>query len=99
MDVEVKATFNDRRAAELAIEHLVQDIGLDRTDVFITARGPENTAGTDRAGADAKGSLSEAKTDSHPKLEGEIEMSVGCERGHVERVSNALKSSGARLIS
>ena len=99
MDVEVKATFNDRRAAELAIEHLVQDIGLDRTDVFITARGPENTAGTDRSGADAKGSLLEAKADGHPKLEGEIEMSVGCERDHVERVFKALKSSGARLIT
>jgi hypothetical protein len=97
MDVEVKAAFKDRRAAELALEHLVQEIGLDRTDIFIAARGNDNSSGTERAGADARGSLAEDR-DAAPVLEGEIEMSVACEQAKIERVSEALKQSGGRVL-
>src|SRR3954463_8778911 len=98
MDVEVKAVFKDRRAAELALEHLVQDIGLDRTDVFIAARGSENTSGAQKAGADSQSSLSEPRGDKDPKLNGDIELSAGCESANAGRVSEALKDAGGNII-
>lgn len=98
MDVEVKGAFKDRRAAELALEHLVQEIGLDRTDIFIAARGKDNSSGTKLAGADAQSSLAESR-EAEPALDGEIEMSVGCEQAKLERVSEALKQSGGRIVS
>ncbi|MCX7319097.1 MAG: hypothetical protein NT113_06230 [Hyphomicrobiales bacterium] len=99
MDTEVKAMFKDRQAAELALEHLVQEIGIERTGIFIAAHGDGNTSGTHRSGADARSSLDESRGDTDPKLSGEIEMSVACGKEDTERVTKALKEVGARLSS
>lgn len=45
--------FDTRRDAEMAVEHLVQDHGLDRNRVQALAEGAENSAGTEVSGADA----------------------------------------------
>ena len=45
--------FNTRRDAEMAVEHLVQDHGLDRNRVQAMAEGDENSSGTVVSGADA----------------------------------------------
>lgn len=96
MDMEIKAAFKDRRAAELALEHLVQEVGLNRTDIFISARGSHNTSGTEPAGADAQGSLTESRA-AAPALEGQIEMSVGCDQEKAERISKALQEAGGSI--
>ncbi|WP_398471142.1 hypothetical protein [Tardiphaga sp.] len=96
MDVGIKAVFTNRRAAELALEHLVQDIGLERTDIFIAAVGVQSSSGTKPAGADVRGSLGEPKA-ANPALEGEIDMSVGCTQENVERVSQALQKVGGQI--
>jgi len=31
--------FETRRGAELAVEHLAQDLGVERSDIFIDLRG------------------------------------------------------------
>jgi hypothetical protein len=46
--------FDSRRDAELAVEHVVQDCGVPRSDVFVQPVGGANTAGTRPAGLDAK---------------------------------------------
>jgi hypothetical protein len=97
MDSEVRGAFKDRDAAELALEHLVQEIGLDRTAIFIAAQGSENSSGTRRAGADAQSS-SASTSESDPHLEGEIEMSVGCTDREVERVLQAVRETGGRVL-
>ena len=96
MDVEIKAAFTNRRAAELALEHLVQDIGLERTDIYIAAAGVQSSSGTQPAGADVRGSLAEPRA-AAPALEGEIDMSVGCTKENVERVSQALQKVGGQI--
>lgn len=48
MDSEVEGAFKDRGAAELALEHLVQEIGLNRTAIFVAAQGSENSSGSVR---------------------------------------------------
>ncbi|WP_137391142.1 hypothetical protein [Rhodoligotrophos defluvii] len=40
-------TFRTREDAELAVEHLVQEHGINRRDVAVTAADRENTAGED----------------------------------------------------
>jgi hypothetical protein len=46
-------SFNTRREAEMAVEHLVQDYGLDRSLVDVRPAGEENTSGNVASGADA----------------------------------------------
>ena len=46
--------FATRRKAELAVEHVVQECGVLRSDVFIQPAGRANSPGTHAAGADAK---------------------------------------------
>ena len=49
----ITGRFNTRREAEMAVEHLVQDYGLDRSAVNVRPVGEENTSGTVASGADA----------------------------------------------
>jgi hypothetical protein len=49
----ITGSFNTRREAEMAVEHLVQDYGLDRSSVHVRPAGEENTSGTVASGADA----------------------------------------------
>jgi hypothetical protein len=98
MDTEIRATFATRRSVELAIEHLVQEHGLNRTDIFVDADGKANSSGQQRAGADATSSLSESRTENRPELEGAIELSVGCEEQRRDAVISALKDAGATDI-
>ena len=46
------AKFDTRRDAETAVEHLVQEHGINRADVFVRAAGKANTAGVRAAGGD-----------------------------------------------
>lgn len=47
------ATFATREAADHAVEHLVQQCGIIRTDVFVEPEMGANTAGTAPSGGDA----------------------------------------------
>lgn len=53
MPQTITGYFNTRRDAEMAVEHLVQDHGLDRKRVQAMAEGEENSSGTVVSGADA----------------------------------------------
>ena len=89
MDKTIVACFDTRRSAETAVEHLVQEHGIDRSNVFISAAGDSNTAGVRPAGADAKG------THGKPKLSGPIEVSVDCHGEKSPVVKSALQKAGA----
>lgn len=98
MDTGVKATFATRREAELAVEHLVQEHGLNRTDIFVEPEGAANSSGTVQAGADEAGSLSEPRDGSRAKLEGAINVSVGCDDAQANVVRKALRDAGGSAI-
>jgi hypothetical protein len=79
MGTTLTAQFQTRREAEMTVERLVQEHGIERTDIFIAAVGPDNTAGEEVAGSDAKaGAPSVEKRDS-ASLKGPIEVSVDLE--------------------
>jgi hypothetical protein len=70
----IQASFATREAADLAIEHLTQQCGIDRADVFVQAAGSANTAGTGISGGDAPTLDEEAREDG--AQQGEIEVSA-----------------------
>lgn len=50
----IKGIFETRREADMAVEHFVQQMGIERTSIFVEPEGSANSVGTEVAGADAK---------------------------------------------
>jgi hypothetical protein len=95
METTIIGTFETRREAELAVEHVVQEHGVQRTDVFIQPVGQANSAGTRAAGADAK--VAPEPEHGHP-LKGELEVSVDFHGADPKKIVEALKSTGAKDV-
>lgn len=83
----------DTRGAELAVEHVVQECGVPRTDVFVQPVGDANTERP--AGADAKAAPAAS---GHQKLEGSIEVSVDLHGDDPQKIASALKNVGAKAV-
>ena len=95
MESTIIGEFDSRRGAELAVEHVVQECGVPRTDVFVQPAGSQNTAGTRSAGADAK---TAPQPEGHQKLEGLIEVSVDYHGDDPARIADALRGAGAKDV-
>jgi hypothetical protein len=95
LEITIIGEFDSRRDAELAVEHVVQDCGVPRSDVFVQPVGGANTAGTRPAGADAK---AVPTPEAHQKLEGSLEVSVDFHGDDPERIAAALKGAVAKAI-
>jgi hypothetical protein len=95
MTNDINATFETRRAAELAIEHLVQEHGVARTDVMVDADGSSNSSGTVRSGGDAAKDAEDS--DTQPKLAGAIRVSVKSGTIAREAIEAALQEAGGSL--
>jgi len=97
MERTIVAHFETRRDAEIAVEHLVQEHGLARTDIFIRARGESNSAGVRAAGADIESGHGPQEHGT-PELGGEIEVSVDCHGSEPRVVRKTLEAAGSRSI-
>jgi hypothetical protein len=95
MESTIIGNFATRREAELAVEHVVQEHGVPRSDVFIQPIGKANSAGTHAAGADAKEA---PEPEENKRLEGEIEVSVDLHGDNSEKIVEALNSAGAKAV-
>jgi hypothetical protein len=76
MPTTLKAKFDTRREAEMTVERLVQEMNVERTDIFITTDGADNSAGDERAGADTAGDNPTPASRADAALEGKIIVSV-----------------------
>lgn len=76
MTIQLSATFDTRREAEMTVERLVQQFDLDRAAIFVAPEGDGNSAGEERAGSDgeAGGPSPEARDDA--ALRGGIAVTV-----------------------
>ena len=83
MGTTFTARFKTRRAAEMSVERLVQEYGIERTDIFIAAAGRENTVGEEVAGSDTEGKERGAEGRDDAPLNGAIEVSVDLEDGEL----------------
>lgn len=98
MESTITAQFETRREAELAVEHLVQEHGIPRADIFIRARGEANSAGTKAAGADVESGHATANERGTPELAGLIEVSVDYHGGEADAVRKALQEAGSKSL-
>ena len=95
----VTAKFDTRRDAETAVEHLVQEHGVNRADIFIGAAGKANTAGVRPAGADVESGHPGVEKHANPKLSGAVEVSVDCHGDTSTIVRSVLEKAGATQLS
>lgn len=95
MESTIIGEFDTRRGAELAVEHVVQECGVPRSDVFVQAAGGANTAGTHAAGADVKAAPA---PEGRQKLEGLIEVSVDFHGDAPEKIAEVLRGAGAKAV-
>lgn len=99
MSQTLKATFATRRDAELVVERLVQEHGLDRSDIFVAPEGSENSAGEEVSGSDRPGAEDAIDTRTDGALNGRIEVSVDLQddgaAADVQAVFDEIASAGA----
>ncbi|KQP61181.1 MULTISPECIES: hypothetical protein [unclassified Methylobacterium] len=99
MSKTISAQFKSRRDAEMAVEHIVQEHGVDRTAVEVGAASGENTAGTEAARADIEDGHPKTGTDGEPALAGKVEVSVRVDDASVEAVVSSLKTYHGEIAS
>lgn len=79
MPSTITAKFDTRRDAEMAVERLVQTFHVERTDVFITPEGAENSAGEETSGSDTEAGAPSPEDRNDAALAGRIVVSVDLE--------------------
>lgn len=99
MATTITARFETRRDAETAVEHLVQEHGIDRNAVHIVAADEANTAGTQVAGADVEAGGEKTDTEGEPALEGAIAVSATVDDGQTEAVTTSFETYGGTELS
>ena len=79
MSRTLRASFQTRREAEMTIERLVQEYGIERTDIFVVAEGPDNNAGEEQAGSDTEAGAPSPEDRDDAALVGRVSVSVDME--------------------
>lgn len=92
----IRATFETREAADLAVEHLVQQHGISRPDIFVQSATDRNTAGSAPSGGDAS---HEHGARGDAPLQGEIEVSVDIAVSQITAVQRSFDNAGAIRVS
>jgi hypothetical protein len=89
----VTGLFETRREAEIAVERLVQEHGMDRRRIQAFAEGGENSAGTRVSGADAEDARQGAPVEG--QRAGAIRVLAEVEEAAVGTAIAALREAGA----
>lgn len=98
MGATIIGTFSTRQAVELAVEHLVQEYGLERTDIFVEPASSDNTAGERRSGGDADSAV-DHKADQKAALNGMLLVSVDINEDERDAVEKAFRDAGAMDVT
>jgi hypothetical protein len=93
----IRGLFATREGADLAMEHLSQEQGINRADIFVQAADSRNTAGTAPSGGDsASGDDTEPRRDG--ALQGEIEVSADISADKLVKAEQVFRQAGARQV-
>jgi len=92
------ALFASRRDADLAIEHLVQEHGIERDVLFVEAAGTAASTGTRVGGADGAGAAPGTAARDDAPLGVEIQLTVPVTNDDRPVIEGALREAGARQI-
>ncbi len=96
MPQTIAAEFNTRRDAEMSVEHLVQEYGLDRSAISIVPVTDENSAGTQIAGSDLDGGASKEDAVTQPALSGKLRVSVEVDETQRDKVLKIFATYGGK---
>lgn len=100
MGTTLTATFETRREAEMTVERLVQEHGVDRAAIFIAAAENENTVGEEQAGSDTEAGGPSPETRDDSPLNGAVTVSVVIEdEAKVAKVREAFGEFKAATVS
>lgn len=97
MPKTISAEFKSRRDAEMAVEHIVQDHGLDRNAVDVGPASNENTAGTKAARADVEHGHLKSGTEGEPALAGKVKVSVRVDDAIAEKVLSSFRTFNGEI--
>jgi hypothetical protein len=97
MPKTISAEFKSRRDAEMAVEHIVQDHGLDRNAVDVGPASNENTAGTEAARADVEDGHLKSGTEGEPALAGKVKVSVQVDDAIAEKVLSSFRTFNGEI--
>lgn len=96
MSQTIEKRFATRAEAENAVEMLVQQHGFERSDIFITADGPENSAGERTSGGDAAVPFEGERNDA--ALHSPVLVSIDVnDEDSIALVENIMHEAGAAL--
>ena len=99
MGTTLKGNFETRREAEMTVERLVQEFGIERTDIFVFAEGSENSAGEEKAGSDTEAGSPSPDDRNDAVLEGRITVSIDIEDDdQAMKVRSAFAEFGAEDV-
>jgi hypothetical protein len=94
--VTIRASFQTREAADLAVEHLVQQQCISRPDIFVQPTTGENTSGSRPSGSDVS---HENGTRNDGVFCGDIEVSVYIASSQIAVVQRVFGDVGAIRVS
>lgn len=94
----VAAEFETRRDAEMTVEHLVQEHGLDPKTISIVPAAMENSAGTAVAGSDNESGHDKDGQNPHPALAGRLKVVVDADDRLLEKVLSSFASYGGKQV-
>ncbi len=92
----IRGVFDTREAADLAVEHLVQEHGIARADIFVQPEGTDNSAGLRPSGGDAS---HKDETRAGGANHGAIEVSADIKDAEVAKARRAFEDAGGLEIS
>lgn len=95
----ITGTFATRREAEIAVEHLVQEYGLDRSDIFIEPDSSQNSAGSEASGGDVANAQPQADSAEEPALNGALLVSVDISLDRLDDAEAAFRDAGATNVA
>lgn len=99
MTKTIAAEFQTRREAEMAVEHLVQEHGLDARAIVIAPVAGQNSAGTKLDGSDRENMGDKAGAPSHPMLTGKLSVSVEADESSADKVLSSFATYGGKPLS
>jgi hypothetical protein len=92
------AIYETRAQAELAVEHLVQELGVDRSAIFVEPVEENNTSGVQISGGDAPSGEDGSSARSDAPLNGAIRVTVAANEHKAAALRGALTQAGATSV-
>jgi hypothetical protein len=92
----ITAVFETREAADLAVEHLVQQHGVSRPDIFVQSTTDQNSSGVRPSGSDKS---HDSRNRQDGALSGEIEVSADISASQIAKVQRTFGDAGAIRVS